>query len=146
MESIDPQLAQRVWDRVLDGRQQPDPAADLRTALDHILANRSSCARLSRNRGSDPLFRSLLQSLDQSAACLRGLHLFLTGQPFPDWRPFREECTVRELLTRCHSRTTLCLELCLRHRDHPRCGAALAVLTRSLHEQAWLLAQLAGKS
>ena len=145
MEQIDPQLAQRVWERVRGGQDPQDPARDLQAMVLAAGADRSACAQLARTFKSEPLLKILIRDCEQTAACLRGLHKLLTGQPPHPGRPSREEGSARELLVRCHSRTLTCLELCQRWQVHPRCGAALTVLAGRLRERCCLLARLIDK-
>ena len=98
MEQTDPQMEQRVWQRVHGG------AAPLQLPLliGWLLGCAEGCAALSRHfRGQEARLSQMRSELLRQAACLRGIHLLRTGEPItaPIPSPGRE--TTDALLRRC---------------------------------------------
>lgn len=148
METIDPALAQRVWQRVT-GETAPPPAAspDLQTLIEEELADAATYLHLSRYFSShhSRILRQMHQQEQSHAACLKGIYRMMTGNRpmlhIPKPAPEKPILTLR----RCYDRELRCIAQYEARSSDPQYGQAFARLARQEKEHCRILLELLGK-
>ena len=148
METIDPAMAQRVWQRV-KGEAVPPPAAspDLQQLLEEELTDAATYLHLSRffdNRHSR-ILQQMHRQEQSHAACLKGIYRMLTGnRPTPYVpKPVREKPALT--LRRCYDRELRCIAQYEARSADPQYGQTFARLASQEKEHCRILLELLGK-
>ena len=146
MESIDPQKAQQIWQRVRGCDPEIDPTA-LIPLITQESVDAAICLRLSKRLGGrgGPLLR-LARQYHRNAGCLRGICRVLTGAPPATALPALREKPAHILLKECYVNSlgrTFQYERYAEDRDYGPVFRRLAATTR---EQCVTLLELIGKA
>lgn len=142
MEHLDPQMAQRVWQRV-QGTVGEDPLPGMLTAA---LTCAAGCSRLSKHfRGQETELLRTRAELLRQAACLRGIcRLRNTPPPAQPSLPSAQE-PVDALLRRCITQSLRLSDGARKEAADPEFGAVFAHLAAQAAEHTQLLLELTGK-
>lgn len=142
MEKMDPQMVQRVFQRVR-GAGEADPFSGLSILLSRELADCEDFALLSKRAGAvGELGRRLLTAGRRQCALLRGI-CRMAEQPStpaatPAVTPERTSVKLRRLYGRVLERAAAYAA----RRDHPEYGCAFSALHAQSNAQACLLLEL----
>lgn len=145
METMDPAMAARVWQRV-QGTQQPREQG-LLELISGELTNGSTYLQLSRQFQGKPAqrLRQLTEQTQDHAACLKGIYTLLAGnRPMAQAMPVpREKADM--MLRRCYGRAMRCLAAYEARSTDPEYGPVFARLADREREHCRLLLELLGK-
>lgn len=144
METIDPAMAARVWQRVRGEGSKPSAGAQLQSLMEDAWSDAAAYRQLSRrHRGRrSALFLQLHRQTLQQLQLLKGI-CALTEQCRPVLKPVaipreQEEITLR----RCYGHTLQRLNWYGTQEGAPEYGPALAQLIRQTQHHTRLLLQL----
>lgn len=142
MELLDPNMTQRVWQRV-QGTAQEDP---LPPAVLQAQALAGACGRLSRHfRGREAELLRMRTALLRQADCLQGIHYLRTGQRLTMPAPASAQEPADALLRRCVAQCLRLADALRRASGDPEYGPALAAMAEETTNHLQLLLELAGK-
>ena len=146
METIDPALAQQVWQRVR-GDMPPADSPDLIDLMERELEDASRYLHLSRF--FSPEYSRLLRQMHQQershAACLKGIYRMMTGKrPAPRLPKVLPEKPA-DALRRCYDRETQCVRCYEAHAADPRYGHTFARMALQEKEHCRILSELLGR-
>lgn len=141
MSNYDPQLAQRVWQRVQGGRQTIDPQPPLFPLLRATLADSVLCTQLAGQHKGPPadLLRQIAREKQSHADCLKGI-LRLTGEmsgPISPTPPAGK--TPQAALRHCLGSTLRCAQQYRAWETHPEYGCVFGLLA---HQEVTLAQKL----
>ncbi len=143
MEKINPKQAAGVWERVTAGREQK---VSLEELVMENWENALSFLHLSRRIQGPKSARlhSLYQSSQQSADCLKGICLLLTGtRPALGNRPPKQE-PVDAALRNCYGRAMRLLARLEENKNDPQYGPVFSRLAVQQQEQCRVILELLG--
>lgn len=139
MNNYDPQLAQRVWQRVQGGKQAENPQPPLVSLLYATLADAALCMHIAgQYSGSQAaLLRKIAHEKQTHAACLKGI-LRMNGENSAAATPApTAERTPQAALRHCIGSTLRCAAQYRQWETQPEYGAVLTVMA----QQETVLAQ-----
>ncbi len=146
MEELDPAMAARVWQRVRGEEDTPQLLAGLQELA---AAEMAEAAALGLMAGSmQGANRALLQKISRQeqshAACLRGMHLLVTGRPMRLRPTPPDPGTPETALGKCCTRKLKALaQYTLRAKD-PEYGGIFAELARQEQEHCFQILEILG--
>lgn len=146
MEQIDPQKAQRVWQRV----RGEEPANAPLTALQSLAAaewtQASAYLLLSRQMQGEEkeLLRKLSRQEREHGACLRGIHAMATGEPLSARGVPPEAQTPEAVLRKCYSRTLRAAGEYEKRSTDPEYGCVFEELARQERAACRMILQILG--
>lgn len=149
MDTYDPEMAERVWNRVR-GKAEDPPAAPSTQGLLSLIAEEMQDAttylHLSRGyQGKEgALLRKLSQEEQAHAACLKGIYTLITGNR-PEVRavpPKQESAEI--ILRRCYGREMRCLNEYENRSKDPEYGQVFARLAIQEREHCRQILELLG--
>ena len=149
METIDPAMAQRVWQRVnATTPQEVAPASpDLQALIEAELEDAAAYLHLSRffNPHYSRILRQMHQQEQSHAACLKGVYRMSTGKRCTPRlpRPLRERPALT--LQRCCQRELDSAAQYEARVKDPVCGETFARLAQEEREHSRFLLELLGK-
>lgn len=147
METIDTEMAQRVWQRVTNTVPPPAASPDLQMLIEEELADAAIYLHLSRLFDSrhSRILRQMHQQEQAHAACLKGIYRMMTGhRPIPRIpKPEREKPILT--LRRCYERELRCLSQYEARSADPQYGQAFARMARQEQEHCRILLELLGR-
>ena len=147
METLDPNIAERVWQRVHNRDTSQDLAAAL---LGMITAERNDGAvylQLSRKyQGRESaMLRRLFEEEQSHTACLKGIYMLLTGQKpaIQALKPASE--SIETTLRKCYGREMRCLAQYEQWSTHREYGPVFSRMAEQEREHCRILLQLLGR-
>lgn len=149
MDTYDPEMAERVWNRVR-GKTEAPPAAPSTRGLLSLIAEEMQDAttylHLSRGyQGKEgALLRKLSQEEQAHAACLKGIYTLMVGNR-PEVRavpPKQESAEI--ILRRCYGREMRCLNEYENRSKDPEYGQVFARLAIQEREHCRKILELLG--
>ena len=147
METLDPNVAERVWQRVHNRDTSQDLAAAL---LGMITAERNDGAvylQLSRKyQGRESaMLRRLFEEEQSHTACLKGIYMLLTGQKpaIQALKPASE--SIETTLRKCYGREMRCLAQYEQWSTHREYGPVFSRMAEQEREHCRILLQLLGR-
>ena len=146
MESFDPQMAQRVWQRVRATERPEDEAAQLPALIAEKQEQAATYLQLSRRfQGKDAaVLRRLSEEERSHAACLKGICTLLTGDPPTVHSPAPSREPTQALLRRCYGKELQCLARYEQWAAHREYGPVFTQLARQEQEHCRILLELLG--
>lgn len=145
MEHYDPQLAQRVWQRV-QNRYPDSPQPDISLLLQEETADLSRYLQLQSTMGSaaKPLIQQLIGHTRHCISLLRGIFFLLTDK-LPDKKdyPLPKELPVSSL-RHCYGATLQRIRLYEQWQSHPEYSPGFQILRDFSEARCGLLLQLLG--
>lgn len=146
METYNPELAARVWQRV---QKESEPAQDPQW-LFQLIAQEWTDAMIylalsRRTQGkSSALLRRMFQEEQTHAACLKGIYTLMTGShPVVRSTPPAQE-PISVMLRRCYGREMQCLAQYEAHSADPEYGQVFARLAAQEREHCRMVLELLG--
>ena len=147
METLDPNVAERVWQRVHNRDTSQDLAAAL---LGMITAERNDGTvylQLSRKyQGRESaMLRRLFEEEQSHTACLKGIYMLLTGQKpaIQALKPASE--SIETTLRKCYGREMRCLAQYEQWSTHREYGPVFSRMAEQEREHCRILLQLLGR-
>lgn len=142
MDHVDPQMAQRVWQRVQNAPQEDV----LPLMLDLALSCAHCCMHLGKHfRGQEAELQRMRSQLLHQAACLRGIRYLRTGLHSRDSGAAAIQENPDNTLRRCLGQCLRLGEACRREAMDPEYGSVYAAMADQCTAHAQLLLSLAGK-
>lgn len=144
MQTVDPQKAARVWQRV--HTDAPAPEEGLLSLIAQEWADASTYLQLSRRLSGKAatILRTLFEQEQTHVACLKGIYTLITGThpkvaavPLPQEDP---EHTLR----RCYGREMQCLAQYEQRSNHPEYGKVFARLALQEQEHCRMVLEVLG--
>ena len=144
METLDPQKAARVWQRVHPENNTQEQG--LLSLIAQEWADATTYLQLSRKLTGKPamLLRTLFEQEQAHAACLKGIYTLIMGEapkvaalPIPQDNP---ETTLR----RCYGREMQCLAQYEQRSNHPEYGKVFARLAQQEQEHCRIVLEILG--
>lgn len=148
METYDPEMAARVWQRV----RAPGGAAPEWETLPALIAGEWSvamaCQQLARGRNSRTagILHRLSQEAQEHAACLRGIYVLCAGEKPVIRTPRPEEKQPEALLRRCYQLAFQAQAEYERRAADPQYGPVYARLAQQKREHCQQLLALLGET
>ena len=145
MENYDPQVAQRVWKRVLDG-----PAREEMPQLQALIIGEwqdaATYLQLSRRlQGSAAQrLRKMFEEEQAHGACLKGIYSLVTGERPRVKAPPVSQDSVKAILRRCYGREMQCLAAYEQWSGHREYGPVFARLAQQEREHCRILLEILG--
>ena len=146
MEKIDPKAARQVWNRV---QAAPAPSQDAQILVQMLqsAAEDAGVYQLLARSASEklrPELRKLYLQTMSHIACLKGVHILLTGtQPtLPETHPQKEPAQIA--LRRCYGRQTQRLSLYEKHLQDVQFAPVFENLVRQQREHCCKVLELMG--
>ena len=145
MNPYDPQMAERVWQRVQSREQFPQQPS-LQPMIAETLFGAMLCQRISAHHNSShaALLRQILQKKQTHAACLKGVSHLIGEDPSvaaPSPPPVENQ---QAALRRCLASTLRCAAQHRQWCGHPEYGPIFEVLAQQETDLAVVLLQLLG--
>ena len=130
MHNYDPQLAQRVWQRVQGGGQETDPQPPLFSLLYATAADAALCLQLAdRHKGSTAaLLREISTEKQGHASCLKGILQMAGEASLAIQASPGSHRTPQAALRHCLGSTLRCAEQYRQWQTHGEYGPVFAVL------------------
>ena len=142
MELLDPNMTQRVWQRV-QGTAQEDPLPPMILQTQTCAA---ACGRLSKHfRGREAELLKMRTALLRQMDCLQGMLYLRTGQRIPLPTPASTQEPADALLRGCIGHCLRLAEAQRRASNTPEYGPVLVALAEETTNHLRLLLELAGK-
>ncbi len=144
MQTVDPQKAARVWQRV--HTENPSPEQGLLSLIAQEWADASTYLQLSRRlQGkSATVLRTLYEQEQAHVACLKGIYTLITGtHPKVATVPLPQE-EIEQTLRRCYGREMQCLAQYEQRSSHPEYGKVFARLALQEQEHCRLVLEILG--
>lgn len=144
METLDPQKAARVWQRV-----HPENSAQEQGLLSLIAqewADATTYLQLSRKLSgrAATLLRSLFEQEQTHVACLKGIYTLTVGShPKVAALPLPQE-SLEATLRRCYGREMQCLAQYEQRSTHPEYGKVFARLAQQEQEHCRIILEILG--
>ncbi len=146
MDTYNPEMAARVWQRVQAG---PEPAQDAQWLLGLIAQERADAAtylHLShRTQGKiSAMLHQMFQQEQAHVACLKGIYTLMTGThpAVQATTPTQEPVSV--ILRRCYGREMRCLAQYEAHSADPEYGQVFSRLALQEQEHCRMVLELLG--
>ncbi len=146
METYDPKLAARVWQRVQATGQEPDITPILLTMIAEEWQDATIYLHLSRlypGRGGAQL-RKLFEEEQAHVACLKGIYTLLTGQRASTRITPPPQGPMDTILRRCYGREMQCLAQYEQWSAHGEYGPVFSRLADQEKEHCRVLLELLG--
>ena len=146
MDTFDPQMAQRVWQRVRSVQQPEDEAAGLPALIAENLEASAAYLQLARRFSGrhNATLRRLSEESLAHAACLKGIYTLLTEEFAAIDAPAVAGATTLALLRLCCGKALGRLRRYEQWAAHDEFGPVFALLARQLQEHCKALPELLG--
>ena len=147
MDSIDPQMAERVWQRV----RGTAPAGPDIQSLDVLIAQEWADSAVYRYLSrkfpgkTGTLLRQLARQEQEHLACLKGIYTLMLGTKPNIRTPPVPQAPPQQLLQRCYDRALQSLAQYEARAADPRFGQMFAHMARQEREHSRIVLELLGK-
>ena len=147
MDSIDPQMAERVWRRVRGTAPAGPDMQSLEELIAQEWADGAVYQHLSRKfQGKESaLLRQLAQQEQAHVACLKGIYTLMLGAKPNVHTPPVPQASPEQLLRRCYNRELQSLAQYEARASDPQYGQTFAHLARQEREHSRIVLELLGK-
>ena len=147
MEQYDTAKAARVWQRVQNSQTPPAENTGLSALIYDELQDaavyRQLANRMGQREGS--ILRRLYDEEQAHAACLKGIHILITGSKVTPQIPQIPQESVEMTLRRCYGREMRCLAQYEARSDDPEYGPVFSRLAAQEREHCLAVLEILGR-